>query len=305
MKLFGRKQSSLIARRERMGYTFVAHWALGLLLFFMVPLISSFIYAFSHTQITEEGMTLTFAGLEHFNYNLNADPNYVTNLTSSLGLIGYTLPLVLALSLILAVVLNQQFAGRTVFRAIFSLPIIIATSPIIPVLQSYRINVPIFNLASASTQDGEYGGVLDFQSILLSLEMPDQITAMLARLLANVFSIIWSCGVQTILFLAGLQSIPAQLYEVSKIEGANKWEEFWMVTVPSLRHVITLVLIYTMIQLFTASDNPLMMQAFALLREKQIYDQSSAMLWLYFGIVFVAIGVVFGLYNRLCIRRWE
>lgn len=303
MKLW-QKQSGLVARRERMGYTFVAHWVLGLLLFFIYPLISSFMYAFSNANITEEGMQLSFAGLTHFDYILNSDPNYVDNLTSSLGLIGYTLPIVLALSLILAVVLNQQFVGRTLFRAIFSLPIIIASSPIIGILSSDKVNAPIFNMTSG-TEQGEYGGVIDFTSILSSLALPDEVNSMLASLLSNVFSVIWSCGVQTILFLAGLQSIPAQLYEVSKIEGANKWEEFWMVTVPSLRHVITLVLIYTMIQLFTATDNPLMKQAFTLLQDKQIYDQSSAMLWLYFGIVLAVMGVVLGLYNRLCIRKWE
>lgn len=304
MKLFGNKQSGLVARRERMGYTFVAHWVLGLLLFFIVPLISSFVYAFSNTVINENGMQTTFAGLTHFNQIWNEDPNYVNNLTSSLGLIGYTLPIVLALSLILAVVLNQKFAGRTLFRAIFSLPIIIATSPVVDILSGDRVNAPIFNLTGGAEQGGA-GGVIDFQSILQGLSLPDQINTMLSSLLGNVFSVIWSCGVQTILFLAGLQSIPAQLYEVSKIEGANKWEEFWMVTVPSLRHVITLVLIYTMIQLFTASDNPLMTQAFTLLQEKQVYDRSSAMLWLYFGIVLAAMGIILGLYNRFCIRKWE
>ncbi len=301
---FWQKQTGLVARRERMGYTFVAHWMLGLVLFFIVPLISSFIYAFSDAKITEDGMQTVFAGLTHFDYILNEDPNYVNNLTSSLGLIGYTLPIVLALSLILAVVLNQQFAGRTIFRAIYSLPIIIASSPIVGVLSSSTVNVPIFNMNSGEEQ-GAYGSIVDFDGILQKLELPDQIAEMLGSLLSNVFSLVWNCGVQTILFLAGLQSIPAQLYEVSKIEGANKWEEFWMVTVPSLRHVITLVLIYTMIQLFTATDNPLMVQAFALLQDKQIYDQSSAMLWLYFGIVLAVMGVVLGLYNRLCIRRWE
>lgn len=305
MKPFWQKQSGLVARRERMGYTFVAHWAIGLLLFFIVPLVSSFIYAFSDARITEDGMQTTFVGLTHFDYILNVDAKYVDNLTASLGLIGYTLPLVLSLSLILAVVLNQQFAGRTLFRAIFALPIIIASSPIIGLLSGGMVNAPIFNLTSNTGEANQYGGVIDFQSILQSLELPDQINSMLGDLLSNVFSIIWSCGVQTILFLAGLQSIPAQLYEVSKIEGANKWEEFWMVTVPSLRHVITLVLIYTMIQLFTATDNPLMIQAFSLLQDKQIYDQSSAMLWLYFGIVLAVMGAVLGLYNRLCIRKWE
>ena len=83
MKPFWQKQSGLVARRERMGYTFVAHWAIGILLFFLVPLVSSLVYAFSDARITEDGMQTTFAGLTHFDYILNRDAKYVDNLTSS------------------------------------------------------------------------------------------------------------------------------------------------------------------------------------------------------------------------------
>ena len=168
MKPFWQKQSGLVARRERMGYTFVAHWAIGLMIFFIIPLATSFIYAFSNTTSTADGLKLDFAGLTHFDYILNSDANYVKNLTSSLGLIGYTLPIVLALSLILAVVLNQNFAGRTFFRAIFSLPIIIASSPIIEILSGDKVKAPVFNLTGGG-EEGVYGGVIDFGSILSGL----------------------------------------------------------------------------------------------------------------------------------------
>ena len=123
-------------------------------------------------------------------------------------------------------------------------------------------------------------------------------------LLSNSVSIIWKCGVQTILFLAGLQSIPASLYEVSKIEGANKWDEFWLITVPSLRHIISLVLIYTMIELFVDMDNTLVSNAYNRMLN-QDYGNSSAMLWFYFSIVLILIGTVYVLYQKLCVKRWE
>ena len=123
-------------------------------------------------------------------------------------------------------------------------------------------------------------------------------------LLSNTISIIWKCGVQTILFLAGLQSIPASFYEVSKIEGANKWEEFWLITVPSLRNIISLVLIYTMIELFVDNDNTLVSIAYNRMLN-QDYGKSSAMLWFYFSVVIIIVGGVYALYQRLCVKRWE
>ena len=90
---------------------------------------------------------------------------------------------------------------------------------------------------------------------------------------------------QIILFLAGLQGIPDSLYEVSKIEGANKWDEFWRITVPMLRHVLLLVIIYTMISQFTNSNNKVVSNALVLMKDMQ-YDMAAAMLWFYFVIVF-------------------
>jgi len=184
------------------------------------------------------------------------------------------------------------------------MPVIIVSSVVIVHMQSTYVNAPLFTMSSA---DGSVasGNLIDFETMLNNLKLPSQITNMLSDLLGNVFGLIWNCGVQTILFLAGLQSISSSLYEVSKIEGANKWEEFWFITVPMLKDVLSLVIIYTMIELFTAVDNPIMDTAYTLMQERQVYDRSSAMLWLYFFIVLAVIGAVLMLYNRFCVKRWE
>lgn len=298
-----KKKSSLEAVRQRYGYTFVAHWGIGLIMFFIVPLLSSVIYAFSSVSIGN-GVETKFLGIKHFVEILKVDPNYLNNLRDSLGSIFYSLPIIVALSLILAVVLNQNFKGRTFFRGIFFMPVIIVSSVVIVHMQSTYVNAPLFTMSSGDNAAAG-GNLIDFESMLMSLNLPAQITTMLSNLLGNVFGLIWNCGVQTILFLAGLQSISSSLYEVSKIEGANKWEEFWFITVPMLKDVLSLVIIYTMIELFTAVDNPVMKTAYTLMQERQVYDKSSAMLWLYFSIVLAVIGVVLVLYNRLCVKRWE
>lgn len=151
---------------------------------------------------------------------------------------------------------------------------------------------------------GEYGGMIDFKEILENLDLPDQILKLFSTYLGNVFGLIWSCGIQIILFLSGLQDIPLELYEVSKIEGATKWEEFWYLTIPMLKDVILLVMVYTMISLFTALDNPVIAQAYSVMSDTQVYDSSSAMLWGYFAVVGVVLGAVMMAYNRFCLKKW-
>lgn len=291
-----RKRSGLEARRNRWAYTFVAHWGIGLIMFFAIPLISSIWYSFNNVTIQPGEIITTYKGLEHYTAILKTDPNYVNNLRDSIGMMFYSLPTILSLSLVFAILLNQQFYGRTTMRAIFFLPVIFASSVVMAFMngKGQYVNMPMM------------GGtdVIDYKAILSEVSMPESISTILEFLLSRTTSLVWSSGVQTILFLAGLQSIPASFYEASKIEGANKWEEFWLITVPSLRHIILLVTIYTMIELFTNVENKVVSVAYDLMIG-QNYGESSAMLWFYFAIVLAVIGLVMVIYNRFCMKRWE
>lgn len=290
MKEKKKKSKSLDAVKSRYGYIFVAHWIFGLIVFFAFPLFSSIRYAFSEVTIGDTGLNISFIKLANFNEIINVDANFLDNLRDSISSIIYSIPVIIALSLIVAVLLNQNFFGRTVFRAIYFLPIIIAGSVVMYHMTGAYVQAPLFTFSSG--EDFTYGSLIDFEAILADLNLPSQISDLLSDLLGNIFGLIWDCGVPTILFLAGLQSITPSLYEVSKIEGANKWEEFWYITIPMLRHVITLVIIYTMIDLFTSLDNPVMVQAYSLMQNKQVYDTSSAMLWTYFAVVGLIMAAV-------------
>ena len=129
------------------------------------------------------------------------------------------------------------------------------------------------------------------------------INSLLAGYLQDTFNLIWSCGIQILLFVAGLQTIPEQLYEVGKVEGITAWEKFWYITVPMMGRVILLVIFYTMVELFMEKGT-LVNRAVTTLME-QNYTTSSAMLWPYFALVGIIIGLVVFLYNRWCLRRWE
>ena len=293
-----KKARGIEALRRRYGYTFVSHWVIGLIAFFFVPLIYSIIYSFSDITITELGFSLEYVGLKNYDMTLFQNPDYLDQVRDAIGSMFYSLPMIIALSLILAVLLNQKYKGRTVMRIIFFLPVIIESSVVVRLLSDSSINVPIFNFST----DGQ--GLMDYEMILSNLNLPTQITEFLTFFLSNAVSLTWSCGVQIILFLAGLQSIPESLYEVSKIEGANKWDEFWQITVPMLRHVLSLVIIYTMISKFTSSTNKVVSTSLELMSAND-YSTAAAMLWFYFVVVLAVIGIVLFLYNRYCLKKWD
>lgn len=292
-----KRSNGLESQQKKFGYTFVIHYIIGIIVFFLYPLISSIVYSFSEITIVPGKIITKWVAFDHFNEIINVDPNYLNNVRDSLGYIFYSLPVILAMSLVLAVLLNQQFKGRTFVRMIFFLPIILATSPVMIQLDSIYLKMPLLSSIEAS-------GGINYKTIIGELNLPTQITTILTFLISKTVDLIWNCGVQTILFLAGLQNIPGSMYEVSKIEGANKWEEFWLITVPSIRHIISLVMIYTMIELFTASDNSVVSKAYSFLIA-QDFGKGSAMLWFYFLIVIVVIVSIYTLYQRLCVKRWE
>lgn len=297
-----RKATGIERLKVRYGRMFVIPWTIGFILFFLVPLVESIAYAFSHVSLVDENM-LTFAGLEHFKYLINDDLNFIDNLKDAVISFIYSLPIIVALSMIFALILNQKFRGRLFARAVFFLPVIIATGVVMKFVTGEAIgNGAALNTAMGDTQS--YSGI-QFDQLLINLGLPQSVTELLSDYIARVFNLVWSCGIQILLFVAGMQSIPDQLYEVSKIEGATAWEEFWFVTFPMLGNVTFLVLIYTIVDLFTAFDNPIMTQAYDLISKNSLYDRSSAILWGYFVVVGIVGGLILLLYNRILMRKWN
>lgn len=303
MKKGKRCVGSLEARQSRYGRLFVLPWVIGFVLFFLIPLCQSILFAFSRVTISAEGFLTDFTGLTNLKFAFYEQPQYTDNLGTAISDFVTSLPIIVLLSLCIAVVLNQKFRGRAVARAIYFIPAIVASGVV----------MGVFTADSASTSLMEGGGgsqsmfssAIDFEEILAGFGLPDTIMGILSTYSSKISTLIWSCGVQIILFISGLQTIPESLYEASKIEGATPWEEFWFITFPMLSNILLVVTFYTTIDIFTNATNPVMEQAYNLILNQQNYDQSSAMLWAYFAVVGAVAGLFFFLLNRLFIRRWR
>ena len=295
-----KKPKGVESLKSRYGRLFVLPWEIGLLLFFVVPLVSSIIYAFSDVTIVAGGVDTAFVGFKWFKYAIKDDPTYLTLLKNAISSFVVQTPIILALSLILAIILNQNFKGRMIARAIFFLPVIIATGVII----SYLTEAGMVLGDTSGEAATAYSSMINFDQILGNLGLPTEINDLISGYIGSVFNLLWSCGIQIILFISGLQTIPDQLYEVARVEGCSKWEEFWYITFPMLGQQILLVMIYTMIDLITKKSY-VMGEAYKLMSEQQVYDRSSAMLWMYFAIIGIIMAIILGLYNFFCLKKWS
>lgn len=286
------------------GRMFTLPWVIGVLLFFAIPFIQTVIFSFSTIEITVGEMKTTFVGFEHYDYLLNKHPYFAGAMRSGITSFLYSLPIIVFLSMFLAIILNQKFAGRLLFRAMYFAPVIIASGEVMSLL---------FGTSVASSGDGVSMGVTESfsanminpQDITNLLGLSGEIGTFISDTIGRIFDLVWSCGVQIVLFIAGLQSIPRQLYEVSKVEGATKWEEFWFVTFPSLGRVTLLVAMFTMIELVVANRSNVAVQYAITEMGAGIYDRTSAAILMYFAIASVFIGAFLFLYNRFLLRRWE
>lgn len=305
MSGLNKKKRGIEAHNRLVGRLFILPWEIGMLFFIIVPLILSIVYAFCEVNLELGGMDYDFVFLSNFSYLLKEDPYYTDTLLSSLTTLLYSVPIIIAISLILGIILNQKFKGRTVMRAVFFLPVIIAAGIVLNILTTpISGQPPIIQLGSSSNTMSEGANYLDATALLQGLRFPQAVTDVMSKYITMIFNLLWHSGIQIVLFISGLQTIPDSLYEVSKIEGASKWEEFWMITFPMLRDVTLLVTVFTVVEEMVSTTNDVMSNAQSMIGQQR-YDLPSAMIWFYFVCVLVICGVFLVPLFRSFKRKWD
>jgi ABC-type sugar transport system permease subunit len=135
------------------------------------------------------------------------------------------------------------------------------------------------------------------QALLLQMGLPEVITTAFNTVISSIFNLSWKSGIQILLFLAGLQTIPAHLYEAARVEGASRWEEFWRITFPMLTPILLLNTIYTVIDGFTDYANPV--TRLIVSHTQKLYLSYGAALGVtYFLSVFLIVLVIYLILNR-------
>lgn len=286
-----RKMKSFESRKTKWGFILLAPWIIGFLIFFLKPLIEVFIYSFNDIKMEVSGLQFTPIGWKNYVDALTVhstfNKQFITTIMQSIP----NTAIIIVFSLLAAILLNGKYRGRLLARAIFFLPIIMATD-----LISVSLSGATAQMIETSQGD-DTANVMALASFLMNnTNMPKDLLETILSIVSNVFTTITQSGVQILIFLAGLQTITPSMYEVAKMEGATGYETFWKVTLPMVSSLILTCTIYSLTEAFLRSELTETMQTVAFTQAQ--YGLSSAMAVIFLLGALVVIGITAFLVGR-------
>ncbi len=272
-------------------------WMIGFLMFYLSPIIKVIFNSAQTIKITDTGLETMFVGVDNFLNIFTLDPEFNEILITSIVTALSSLPFIVIFSLLMAVLLNMEFKGRGIARVIFILPLILGVDLIMTLGQ-----VTDANELAGNMDVGNVGlQAKQLETLLLNSSIPESVSNLLITMVNGIFSIVSASGVQILIFLSALQSINPALYEVAKIEGANGYETFWKVTIPSIVPMIVMVVIYTLIDLFYRA--PIAEKIYDAAFIEGNFGVSAAMSVTYLVIIFIILGIVMLLSKKAVVRN--
>ncbi|GAA1656422.1 sugar ABC transporter permease [Fodinicola feengrottensis] len=214
------------------GYLFIAPAIIGFLVLVGYPIIFSGYHAFTDWN----GLTAaTWTGWHNFTYLFTQDPTFWPSLWATLLFTLISVPATLIVGLGLAMLLNRALAGVRWFRTIFFLPVVL---PAVAVLTLWKyLYDPQYGLANQA---------------LTALHLPTSLWLGSTQMALPSIVIIglWGCGATMMIFLAGLQTVPAELHEAARIDGAGPIRAFFTITLPMITPILLLQIVLQINQAF-------------------------------------------------------
>lgn len=207
-------------KEERTAWLCLIPAFLGVTLISYLPTLAVFVLSlFEWNGLT----TPEFVGLANFRRIFTKDIYLMSSLRATIGYAFLAVVGAIVYSLIIALLLNMDIKGRTLFRSIFFIPYLL---PAIGVFKGWQW-----------LYEGNFGL---FNFILRMLGLPPQrfLDSPSQVILCLVMIAVWTSGNLIVIFLAGLQNVPRVYQEAAKIDGANAWQRFWNITIPSISPII-------------------------------------------------------------------
>ncbi|MDF2484629.1 MAG: hypothetical protein K0R46_797 [Herbinix sp.] len=290
-----KKQKSMVFKNAVSGYLFILPFVIGFFAFLLVPMGQSLRMAFSDIGF-QDGITYTFVEIQNFKYAFTVDAEFGPNMISELIQMAYSVPSTIIFSFFIAIVLNQEFKGRGLVRAIFFLPVILSSG----VLVGLETNNSLMQgMKDIIAETSNLTSITDtIKEMILQEGVSAGPISYVFDAVDRVYDIAIASGIQIIIFLSGLQTISPSMFEAAKIEGATAWESFWKITFPMISSLILVNVVYSIIDFFVKTDNEVMIQIKDAMVSKVEYGLSSAMAWSYFAVVAVIIAIVSAIISK-------
>ena len=294
-------------KKHLYGYGFVGLWAIGTIWLFIIPIVKSLVYSLTDAKNYDKADALSLGytvpgihgpwnNFDNYIKAFRVDKDFPPALVESIGQIIPQAFVIMIFSLFIAIILNQKFRGRTLARAIFFLPVLIATGPIISVINGDMAATGISGASQFSTlfKTDLVSELLEFVGIY---NINPKFTTFIEDITSNILNLVWNSGIQILIFLSALQNIPPSAKEAANMEGATSWEFFWKITFPMISPMILANLVYTVIDAFVSTDNKVMQYILAYQRNGQ-YGYSAAMAWIYFAVIGGILGIIVLIVNK-------
>jgi multiple sugar transport system permease protein len=226
-----------------MAWVFSTPAIILLIVFLVVPFIMAFGLAFTDQRlIPNPNLPTQFIGLRNF-MRMIEDEAFLRGILNNFYFVAVVVPLQTSLALGLAILINQKLKGMNIFRTIYFAPVVTAMT-VVAIVWTFLYN-PGEGLINAFLTTISFG-LIEPQNWLLNTKLVFPAIMLLS---------IWQgAGFQMVIYLAGLQEIPEELYEAADVDGANKWQQFRHVTLPQLRNTSIFVIIATTILAFKLYD---------------------------------------------------
>ena len=227
--------------------------------FFLIPFIYTIWFSLGFIESGGSvGLKVSFVGIKNYIYvftEATATPRgeseltFLEFLTQSIISILTDIPIILIFSLIMAVVLNSKFKGRAFVRAVFFVPVIFNSQAIDVATKAYTV---LDESTSGATKD-LFEQMFSFKDFLTNANFPKWLVDFLGNASQKIYDIIAYSGIQILIFLSAIQSVPRHLYEAAKMEGATQYEMFWKITFPMVSPMLLAAAVYTVVDSFLRS----------------------------------------------------
>ena len=283
-------------RESFWGYAFIMLWVVGFLIFTLYPMFYSLYLSFHEAYYNlETGIKTTYVGFLNY-LDIFRSQTLLPLFSAYLGKIVLSVPLIVVFSILIAVLINNPIKFKGIWRTIFFLPVVISTGPVIAEL----------NRQDATTLPSlNNNNVLVYISENLGSWLADPIQTILTSMLL----ILWYAGIPILIFLAGLQKVDGSIYEAASIDGASPWDRFWKITLPSIKPLISIVVIYVVVSMsLYVEEGGILATAKTHMTNGTSdtiwkgYGYASAIAWVYFILMVIIMGIFIG---ALSIRRRE